>query len=130
MSYSCFSWFLYQLTATWIVWLALLIFALLQALLFTTFSEGFKNFISGWLSSDIGYFSVIAIGAFSITWILVWFHVFEYVAMVVGAEILARLDLQSIGCNKWQALALLTSASVLGLLIGGLVSHSVGSWIS
>jgi hypothetical protein len=125
VSYGCFSWFLYQTTASWIVWLALLTFALVQALLFTTFSEGFKNFISGWLSSDIGYFSVIALGAFSITLVLMWFHVFEYVAMVLGSEILARLDLQNIGCNKWQALVLLTSVSVIGLLLGSVVSHAL-----
>lgn len=125
VAYGCFSWFLYQSTAPWIVWLALFIFALVQALLFTTFSEGFKDFISDWLRSDIGYFSVIALGAFSVTLILMWLHAFEYVAMVLGAEILARLDLQTIGCNKWQSLALLTSVSVLGLLIGGVVSHSL-----
>jgi hypothetical protein len=115
------------LTETWIVWLFALGFALVQALLFTTFAEGFRRFISNWLRSDIGYFSIIALGAFSITLILVWFHVFEYVAMVVGAEILARLDLQNVGCNKWQSLGLLTSVSILGLFLGGVVSHTLAT---
>lgn len=118
VAYSSFSWFLYHSTATWIVWLIALGFALSQALLLTAFSKGFRFFVGKWLKSDIGYFSVISIGAFSIAAVLVWIHVFEYVLMLIAAEILARVDLQNAGFNQWQTLGMLTSVSILGLSVG------------
>jgi hypothetical protein len=118
LAYSTFSWFLYSSTAPWLLWLAALIFALLQAVLLTTFSKGFRLFFRRWLRSDIGYFSVILISAFSVTVILVWFNIFEYFLAVVGAEILSRMDLQNAKYNEWEALAILTSISVLGLAVG------------
>ncbi|MDX2213112.1 MAG: hypothetical protein SFY66_07470 [Oculatellaceae cyanobacterium bins.114] len=118
IAYSSFSWLLYQSTATWLVWVIALSFALTQALLLTAFLQGFRFFVRSWLKSDIGYFSVIALSAFSIAGVLVWIHVFEYVLMLVAAEILARMDLQNAGFNQWQALGLLTLASILGLSVG------------
>lgn len=125
-AYIMLSWFLYQTTAPWIVWVLALLFAIFQASLLTTLSEGLRRFISKWLKSDIGYFSIIALGAFSITVVLVWFHVFEYFLMVVGAELLARLDLQNVGLNRWQSLGVLTITSVVGLSVGLIASYMVG----
>ena len=126
VTYIMLSWFLYQTTAPWLVWVLALVFAIVQASLLTTLSEGLRRFISNWLKSDIGYFSIIALGAFSITIILVWFHVFEYFLMVVGAELLARLDLQNAGLNRWQSLGVLTITSIVGLSVGLIVSYLVG----
>ncbi len=126
VTYIMLSWFLYQTTAPWLVWVLALVFAIVQASLLTTLSEGLRRFISNWLKSDIGYFSIIALGAFSITIILVWFHVFEYFLMVVGAELLARLDLQNAGLNRWQSLGVLTITSIVGLSAGLIVSYLVG----
>lgn len=126
VTYIMLSWFLYQTTAPWLVWVLALVFAIVQASLLTTLSEGLRRFISNWLKSDLGYFSIIALGAFSITIILVWFHVFEYFLMVVGAELLARLDLQNAGLNRWQSLGVLTITSIVGLSAGLIVSYLVG----
>jgi hypothetical protein len=54
----------------------------------------------------------------SIAVILVWYHVFEYILVVVAAEILARLDLQQARLGRWQSLGVLTAISVIGLSIG------------
>jgi hypothetical protein len=117
-SYSTFSWFLYRSTVTWIVWLAVLVLALLQALLLTALSEGFRRFMGNWLKSDVGYFTMIILAAFSVVIALVWVHVFEYVLMVFAAEILARMDLQNAGYTRFQALAILTVLSLCGLAVG------------
>jgi len=124
-SYGTFSWFLYQATAPWIVLLVVTTVALTEALLLTTLSRGLRAAIRGWLKSDIGYFSVVLIGAFSIALVLVWFHVFEYIFLVVAAEILARLDLQRAGLNRWQSLAVLSIVSLSGLAIGWVVNRSI-----
>lgn len=124
-AYSVLSWFLYQKTAPGLVWALVAIFALFQALLLTTFSRGFRTFLKNWLESDLGYFSVVMLLAFSVTVALVWYHVFEYFLMVAAAEVLARLDLQNAGLNQWQALVLMTLTSALGLAVGLTARHVI-----
>lgn len=84
-------------------------------------SRGLRAAVRGWLKSDIGYFSVVLLGAFSIALILVWFHVFEYILLVLAAELLARLDLQTAGLNRWEALLVLLTVSLSGLAIGWII---------
>ena len=124
VAYGTFSWFLYQSTAPWMVLLVVTTVALTEALLLTTLSRGLRAAIRGWLKSDIGYFSVVLIGAFSIALVLVWHHIFEYIFLVLAAEILARLDLQMAGLNRWQSLAVLSIVSLLGLALGWIASRS------
>lgn len=117
-AYTSFSWFLYQNTENWVAWALAIVFALGQALLLTTWSKGLRRFFRNWLRSSLGYFSLVLLGAMSIAVILVWYHVFEYILVVVAAEILARLDLQQSRLGRWQSLGVLTVISVLGLSIG------------
>jgi len=124
-AYGTFSWFLYQSTAPWSVWVGMAVFALAQALLLTALSRGLRSAIRGWLKSDIGYFSVVLIGAFSIALVLVWFNVFEYILLVMATEVLARFDLQTIGLNRWQSLVVLTIVSLLGLSIGWVADQAL-----
>lgn len=100
------------------------IFALTQALLLTALSQGLRAYIQAWLNSDIGYFSMVLVSAFSIALVLVWFNVFEYILMVLATEILARFDLQTAGLNRWQSLIVLTIVSLLGLSIGWVADRS------
>lgn len=122
-SYSTFSWFLYNATVSWIVWALVIAFALLQSLLLTTFADGLKSVIDRWLQSDVGYFTSVIIGAFLLALALVWTNILGYILVLVASEILARLDLQNIGCNRFQSLLILTSISLLGLLLGQVVSR-------
>ncbi len=124
-AYGTFSWFLYQSTAPWIVWLVVTTIALTEALLLTTLSQGLRAAIRSWLKSDVGYFSVVLIGAFSSVLVLVWNHVFEYIFLILAAEMLARLDLQMAGLNRWQSLVVLSIVSLSGLVIGWVVNRSI-----
>lgn len=117
-AYTSFSWFLYQNTENWVAWALAMVFAIVQALLLTAWSRGLRRFFRNWLQSSLGYFSLVLLGAMSIAVILVWYHVFEYILVVVAAEILARLDLQQAKLSRWQSLGILTVISVLGLSIG------------
>jgi hypothetical protein len=117
-AYSTFSWFLYQITAPWRVWLAVFAFSMMQALLLTTLLKDFRLFMRKWLRSDIGYFSIVLLIACSIAFVLVWYHVFAYFLLVLSAELLSRLDLQTAGLNEWQSLGVLTFVSLAGLAIG------------
>lgn len=117
-AYTSFSWFLYHNTQNWIVWLLALVFALAQALLLTAWSRGLRRFLRRWLQSSLGYFALVLLSAMSVAVILVWYHVFEYILVVVAAEILARLDLQQSRLGRWQSLGVLTVVSITGLAVG------------
>lgn len=117
-AYSSFSWFLFSITAPRLVWVAVIAFSLLEALLLTALSKGLRRFIKKWLRSDLGYFSVVIVAAFSITVALVWYNVFEYFVLVAGSEVLARLDLQNAGFSPWQAFFVLTFVTLVGLAVG------------
>jgi hypothetical protein len=122
-AYSTFSWYVYHLTVTWVVWLSVVSFALIQAMLLTTFAQGFKSFVGRWLSSDTGYFTTVIGLAFLATTVLVWIHIFGYLITVIAAEVLARLDLQNRGFNQAQTLSLLTLVSLSGLGLGWVASY-------
>jgi hypothetical protein len=123
-AYTTFSWFLTHSTANWFAWSFISTFALLQALLLTTWFIRVRLFFGRWLASDVGYFTLIIVGALSVTAALVWFKVFGYVLVLVSAEILARLELQRAGCNRLQAFLLLTLVSLLGVVAGWSASFS------
>ncbi|MBF2003774.1 MAG: hypothetical protein IGS50_11770 [Synechococcales cyanobacterium C42_A2020_086] len=117
-AYTTFSWFITNATATWLVWVMVLTFTLTQALLLTTWFDGFKRFLNRWLRSDVGYFTLIIVASLSLTLALVWFKTFGYILVLISSELLARLDLQTAGFNRLQALIILTIFSLAGLATG------------
>ncbi|NJO77577.1 MAG: hypothetical protein HC827_03030 [Cyanobacteria bacterium RM1_2_2] len=123
-AYSTFSWVLTHATATWLVWALVLSFTLFQALFLTAWFNGFKRFVSRWLRSDVGYFTLIVVCSLSVTAALVWFKAFGYFLVLVSAEILARLELQNAGYNRVQSLFVLTLVSLAGLAAGWLFTQS------
>ncbi|MBE9178419.1 hypothetical protein IQ268_07430 [Oculatella sp. LEGE 06141] len=125
-AYSTFSWFLYHSTAPWLVWTFAFVLAFGQALLLTTFSEGFRVFLGRWLESDVGYFTVVLCSAFLVAFALVWIQMVGYIVVLVASEVLARLDLQNTGFSRSQSLGVLTTVSLVGLAIGFIASRLVG----
>jgi hypothetical protein len=122
-AYTTFSWFLHSANVSWIAWLGVISFSLLEALLLTTFSSGLRTVVRSWLESDVGYFTVVILGAFLMAVALVWIKVFSYILMVVAAELLARLDLQNAGCRRWRAFFVLTFVSFAGLAVGLIATY-------
>lgn len=123
-AYTTFSWFLTHATATWFAWAIVLAFTVLQALLLTTMLNGLRTFISRWLRSDVGYFTLIMVTSLGITVVFLWFKVFGYLLVLIAAEILARLDLQNAGFNRVQSLIILNIFSLSGLAVGWATSLS------
>lgn len=122
IAYTSFSWFVARTTVSWLTWSLAITFTLLQALLLTTLFARLRLFARRWLQSDLGYFCLVLIAAISVTFALVWFRAFGYCLVVLAAEILARLDLQNMGCNRVQSLIVLTLVSFTGLVVGWSVS--------
>lgn len=118
LAYATFSWFLYVSHVSWLAWAGVIMFTLAEALLLTTFSRGLRLVFRQWLTSDIGYFTLIIFGAFLVAIALVWIRIFSYIVVVVSSEVLARLELQQLGCNRWQSFIVLSLLSFVGLGIG------------
>jgi hypothetical protein len=118
IAYTTFSHFLTKVTHSWWAWGAVLAFTWGEALLLTTWFDGVKFFFARWLKSDVGYFSLIIVGALSVTMALVWFKIFGYFVVLLSAEVLAKLDLQNARFSRLQSLLVLESITLVGLAVG------------
>ncbi|MGF1538604.1 MAG: hypothetical protein ACFB4J_19250 [Elainellaceae cyanobacterium] len=128
LSYSSLSWFLSHQAVGIPMWIAAIAFAAVQALLLTVQSNRSKLAIYAWLQSDLGYFSAVVVGAMFVAFAFVWAQIFGYIFVVLAAELLARLDLQTIGFNRVQAFIILMLVSSSGLAIGWVASHRIQPW--
>ncbi|NET54041.1 MAG: hypothetical protein F6K09_37105 [Merismopedia sp. SIO2A8] len=132
-SYSSFSWFLHHsirdwhvfgvTIAPWMVWAVAIGTAVAEAMMLTTLMDNFRYWLDRWLKSDIGYFTVVVIGAMSVAFAMVWFSLFGYVLALLASETLARLDLQSVGVRRSHAFILLTITSLVGVAVGWLINE-------
>jgi hypothetical protein len=117
-TYSVLGYFLAYWTVPWIVWLAVMVFAIAQATLLASFSKDFKGSIRQWIDSEMGHFTTISIAALGIAVALMWFQLFQYVLMIAATELLARVELQHAGYNRSTILGILTGLSLVGLGVG------------
>lgn len=120
--YGTLGYFLSRLTVPWVVWVAVMAFALLQTAFFSSVSQGFKTSFGEWFSSEVGHFTVIAVMAFGLAFVLVWFHIFQYALMIGAAELLARVELQHSSIKPSVSIGILTSIALLGIATGWTVS--------
>jgi hypothetical protein len=120
--YGTLGYFLSRLTVPWVVWVAVMAFALVQSVFFSSISKGFKTSFREWFSTEAGHFTVIAIMAFGLAFVLVWFHIFQYALMIGAAELLARVELQYSSVKPSAAVGILTSIALMGLATGWTMS--------
>ncbi len=72
-------------------------------------------------SDTVAFASLLAMAAFA-SILLNWFKIFVPIIMVLSAEALVRLDLQTAEYNQIQALAILVVIAWLGLALGWAVA--------
>ena len=107
----------------WVVWALAVGTAVAEALMLTTLMDRFKQWLDKWLKSDVGYFTVVMVGAMSVAVAFVWFNLFGYVLALLASETLARLDLQDLNVTRSQALVILTVISLLGVAVGWAINE-------
>ncbi|MGI0488258.1 hypothetical protein ACN4EK_22680 [Pantanalinema rosaneae CENA516] len=93
----------------------------LLSVLFMSPLTSFTRFITHWFRSDTVAFLTICMMASLAAVMLFWLHVFIQILLIMAAESLARLDIQTLGLDEWQAFWLLSTASLIGLAIGWMV---------
>lgn len=117
-AYATFGWFLatsHYSSLAWILaiaWLLLLAWALLSPL------RSSAAFISRWFKSDVVAFLSLMLLAAGVAIVLFWLHIFVQALIILSAEILARVDIQTANFSEGQAFWILTITSLLGLAVG------------
>jgi hypothetical protein len=90
----------------------------LFAWLLTSPLSNTKQLILRWFRSDqVAFFSIIFF-SFLFVVIITWLHLFSNALILLAAEALARLDLQTQGYKKWKAFGILALVSLGGLIFG------------
>ncbi|HEY9616806.1 MAG TPA: hypothetical protein V6C64_08200 [Microcoleaceae cyanobacterium] len=90
----------------------------LLSVIFMSPLTSFSRFINRWFKSDtVAFLSICMIASLAAV-VLFWLHVFIQILLIVAAETLARLDIQTSGLDEWQAFWRLSTASLIGLAIG------------
>lgn len=122
-TYSLFGWLTFNVTTLQkaiplTITLTLLIAGILASPLKNT-----RHLITRWSKTDIGTFVTITLLALLGTILLTWFHIFTSTLILLCAEALARLELQTCGITGLKAFFLLLGFSGLGLGVGWIVSH-------
>jgi len=81
-----------------------------------------QKVLAKWFRSDtVAFASLLAMAAFA-SILLNWFKIFLPIIMVLAAEALVRLDLQTAEYTQTQALAILVVVAWLGLALGWAVT--------
>ena len=81
-----------------------------------------RDTLSFSLKSDSRAFVIVATVAFVSAVIVTWLQVFAHILVVISAESLARLDLQTAKFTQLQAFLILSTVSLAGLGLGA-VAH-------
>ena len=120
VTYSILGWLLATVhRPPWVIWLLAGVGALLIAGAMTSALPVVTDILAFTLKSDARAFLVVSVVAFLVVVIISWISAFAHALLVMSAESLARLDLQTYGFNQWQAFWILSIVSLLGLGLGG-----------
>lgn len=77
-----------------------------------------QKMLKKWFRSDtVAFLTLLTIAAFA-SILLTWFKIFVPIIMVLCAEALVRIDLQTAEFNQFQALAVLVIVAWMGLGLG------------
>jgi hypothetical protein len=87
--------------------------------------QGFRRMLMRWFKSDTVAFCFLVGAAAFASILLNWFKIFMPIIMILSAEILARLDIQTAEFNPLQACGILTAIAWLGLGLGWYIAQWV-----
>ncbi len=118
-------------TAAWAVWLWTIVVGadlLLAAAISSPWSKLQDDFAS-LLKSDSRAFLVAVIFAFLSVVTITWLHIFIHILVVMCADILVRLETQSVKWSPKQSFWFLVIFSLAGLGLGALAQTLLAKWL-
>lgn len=117
-TYSVFGWLLTASDSSGLSWLMGATYTLLITAALTAPWELLKGFYANFLQSDSRAFVSVIVGSFLAVVVIRWIDIFFRILVLISASALARLDLQTESCNKWQAFGILLVVSLTGFGLG------------
>ncbi len=118
VAYVIFGKFLTLTTHSQFLWGMAIAWGLLVAIVLMHPLQGLQGVIKRWFKSDtVAFCALVALAAFASIF-LTWFKLFMPIVMMVSAEFLARIDLQTSEFNELQTCCLLTATAWIGLGLG------------
>jgi hypothetical protein len=140
LTYAVFGWFVASESENWRNWLleqgkswnwgfeegayqifihVVATFAIISISLILTAPIAMMTYILGsWMGSDAKAILSILVWSFVFVLMIRWFEYFIRFLVLLSAAILGRLELQTLGYNKWQTFTLLTLLCLLGFALG------------
>lgn len=71
-------------------------------------------------------FTVLVLST-AVTLAIIAFHIFSVIAILIGTEILVRIEMKAAGYRNWQIMLVLIQMAILGVLIGWSIGHYLPS---
>lgn len=122
VAYAIFSKLIITTAHLWTSLLSAALLGLVIALMLMHPLTSSEKMLTRWFRSDtVAFLTLLSIAAFA-SILLNWFKVFVPIIMVLCAEALVRLDLQTAEFSQFQALAVLVIVTWLGLGLGWLMA--------
>jgi hypothetical protein len=120
-AYTMFGNFLSIVSVSWAIWAIAIIWVLLLAAFFMAPLEQIRNIVGRWLQTDAITFVLLIITAALASFVFLWWNIFLYLVAIVGAEALARLDIQTSRFTASDAFYILTTTSLMGIGLGWMI---------
>lgn len=124
ITYSALGWLVYASESLWYVLLSAALVILSAEILAAPVSL-FRNLVTSALRSDTVAFVFVFTLAFAITVLLSWIYIVVRALILIAAELLAKLDLQTNGFTPWQAFWILSGVSLVGFGLGWVTHHAL-----
>ncbi|URR34596.1 hypothetical protein NBE99_08050 [Thermosynechococcus sp. HN-54] len=67
-------------------------------------------------------FTVLVLST-TVTLAIIAFHIFSVLAILIGTEILVRIEMKAAGYQNWQIMLVLIQMAILGMFIGWSIGH-------
>lgn len=124
-AYIIFGKFVVSLEHSIVAFAGAMIWGVLVAVLLKNPFKGVRRILVKWFKSDTVAFSSILMFAALASILLNWLKVFLPVFMILFAELLVRLDLQTAEFSQSQSLVILIAVAWSGLGIGWALAHVI-----
>lgn len=124
-AYATFGKFVVSEMHTWMAFAAAFIWGLVLAVMMINPLGGIRRMLIRWFKSDTVAFTTLVGAAAFASILLNWFRLFLPVIMILAAETLTRLDLQTAEFTQTQAFVILVITAWIGLGFGWVAAQVV-----
>lgn len=125
VAYGTFGKFIMTEIHTWIAFASAALWGLVLSVMMINPLAGIRRMLTRWFKSDtVAFTTLIGIAAFA-SILLNWFNMFLPFMMILAAESLARLDLQTAEFTQMQAFITLVITAWIGLGIGWMAAQVI-----